>query len=167
MAVDESSSGCGVAIFVGTELIRYCSIIPDKKIKKAEDKLEYICNELKSISKQYKPTVFVAEDVYSRGAKFILSFKYNVFLQGYIYALSGYRKDNLFFLYYPEGWRKILGISGKNRDDKKVKDIAYVNEKYHLKLKDDNIADAICIGDAYIKDMMSLADEAKKYSMEE
>ena len=47
-------------------------------------------------------------------------------------------------------WRSILGIKGKGRDVLKKKAQEYILNKYGIEINSD-IADAICIGIAYIK----------------
>ena len=57
-------------------------------------------------------------------------------------------------IYKPTTWRKILGFNqGKNIKRPKLKKQAkeFVENKYNLKLKED-ICDAICIGEAFIKE---------------
>jgi len=54
---------------------------------------------------------------------------------------------------YPSSWRAAIGIQtgrGIKRTDLKKKDIAFVEEKYSIKVNDD-IADAIGIGLSQIK----------------
>ena len=57
-------------------------------------------------------------------------------------------------IYKPTTWRKILGFNqGKNikRPELKKQAKEFVENKYNLKLKED-ICDAICIGEAFIKE---------------
>ena len=54
---------------------------------------------------------------------------------------------------YPSSWRAVCGIKngrGIKRTSLKEKDIEFVNETYHIETKNDDIADAICIGHAAI-----------------
>ena len=56
---------------------------------------------------------------------------------------------------YPSEWRQRCGIkTGKGimREELKKADIAFVKETYNIDNINDDIADAICIGHAYLKD---------------
>lgn len=55
----------------------------------------------------------------------------------------------------PTHWRKVLGLSNSsklNRKEKKEATITYVKEKYKINEDIDDICDAICIGECYIKE---------------
>jgi Holliday junction resolvasome RuvABC endonuclease subunit len=73
-------------------------------------------------------------------------------LQGVIMALC-FKHDIMLRLYLPSEWRKIVGLKGKKRAEQKLAAIEYVNNKYgfSLKKKDDDIAEAIMINEAFNK----------------
>lgn len=152
MAVDESISSTGVAIFETGELVTTYHI-PTTAKPRTEQRYAEIADSFLEIINKHHPNIFVAEDVYQDNS--ILSFKYNLFLQGLLFGM-GYvtnKKDRFWFAsYYPPEWRKVLGIlnNGK-RKEMKERDIAYVKQKYGVDYQED-VADAICIGLAYIKE---------------
>ena len=151
MAVDESIGSTGVAIFSGDKLIATKRIQTTSDMS-LNDRMNIIESELRKLVKKHKVTVFLAEDVYVN--KSIMSYRYNLFIQGIIFALSKNIKDSIYMLYHPTHWRKILGmdVKGKKRPELKQMDIAYVKDHAGVITDSDDIADAICIGLAYIKE---------------
>lgn len=74
-------------------------------------------------------------------------------LQGAIMDMS-YWHNTAFKIYAPTQWRKVLGFNQGNkvnREALKVQAIDYVSKCYGITAKDD-IAEAICIGLAYLRD---------------
>ena len=153
MAVDESISATGVAIFYGNELKETYEIKTSPK-QDILSRFDHIYDELTAIADRHQVTVFVAEGVYeSHTPKSILSFLYNRFIQGMLFAMHKTKENSLYALYYPSEWRSILGISGNdNRKNSKAADIAYVKDTLGIEVTSDNVADAICIGLAYIRE---------------
>lgn len=151
LSVDESIGSTGVAIFKGDKLIATKRIKTSSNIS-MNDRMAIIETELRELAKKHKVTVFLAEDVYAN--KSITSYRYNLFIQGILFSLSKNVKDSIYTLYYPAHWRKILGmdVKGKKRPELKKMDIAYVKDHAGVITDSDDIADAICIGLAYIKE---------------
>ena len=149
MAVDESIGSTGVAVFKGDKLIA-TKRIKTKSKQSTQERMTIIENELREMAVKYKATVFLAEDVYVN--KSIMSYKYNLFIQGMLFSLSKNVKDGIYCLYHPTHWRKILGMDchGKKRNELKQMDIDYVKDKLGVITDCDDIADAICIGMAYL-----------------
>ena len=73
-------------------------------------------------------------------------------LQGAIFQMC-YEKDLGYVLYAPSTWRRIIGIIGGRlkRDQYKKKAIAFVENSYGITVNDD-CAEAICMGLAYLID---------------
>lgn len=151
MAYDQASGCTGVAVFNDKELIKY-DVIDLKKIKNDKEKrfktmaikiYEYIINE--------KPNIVVFEDVSLQtnvSTLLLLAQIQGVIMNSCIVNNIPYK------LYKPTSWRKILNFSqGRNIVRKQLKQQAvdFVKTKYNIVVKDD-IADAICIGNAYIKE---------------
>lgn len=149
LAVDESIGSTGVAIFKGNKLIA-TKRIKTKSEQLTQERMTIIEKELREMAEKYKATVFLAEDVYVN--KSIMSYKYNLFIQGMLFTLSKNVEDSIYCLYHPTHWRKILGmdVKGKKRPQLKEMDIAYVKNHAGVITDSDDIADAICIGLAYI-----------------
>lgn len=151
LSVDESIGSTGVAIFKGDKLIATKRIETSSDMP-FNDRMNVIETELRELAKKHKATVFLAEDVYAN--KSIMSYRYNLFIQGILFSLSKNVKDSIYTLYHPTHWRKILGmdVKGKKRPELKKMDIAYVKDHAGVITDSDDIADAICIGLAYIKE---------------
>ncbi len=151
LSVDESIGSTGVAIFKGDKLIATKRIETSSDMP-FNDRMNVIETELRGLAKKHKATVFLAEDVYAN--KSIMSYRYNLFIQGILFSLSKNVKDSIYTLYHPTHWRKILGmdVKGKKRPELKKMDIAYVKDHAGVITDSDDIADAICIGLAYIKE---------------
>lgn len=151
LSVDESIGSTGVAIFKGDKLIATKRIETSSDMP-FNDRMNVIETELRELAKKHKATVFLAEDVYAN--KSIMSYRYNLFIQGILFSLSKNVKDSIYTLYHPAHWRKILGmdVKGKKRPELKKMDIAYVKDHAGVITDSDDIADAICIGLAYIKE---------------
>lgn len=151
MAVDESIGSTGVAVFKGDKLIATKKIETGSDMS-FNDRMNVIETQLRELVKKHKVTVFLAEDVYAN--KSIMSYRYNLFIQGMLFSLSKNVKDSIYALYHPTHWRKILGmdVKSKKRPELKVMDIAYVKDHAGVITDSDDIADAICIGLAYIKE---------------
>ena len=93
--------------------------------------------------------IFIAETVVLRNAQ---TQRFLTRLQGVVYAWC-ITNNCKFNVIRPTVWRKLVGIKqGKNikREQLKQESIDYVKTKYNIDVNDD-IADAICIGDAALK----------------
>lgn len=98
----------------------------------------------------YIPNIVYVEETYS--ARNPKTTKILTRLQGVVYAWCMNNGCD-FNTITPSSWRKQLSFKqGKGVKRKKLKEqsIKYVLDKYDLKVNDD-IADAICIGDAVLK----------------
>ena len=59
---------------------------------------------------------------------------------------------NVYYVEYaPSEWRSLVGITARKRDDCKIASIKRIKDVYNLDV-DDNEADAINIGEAYINE---------------
>ena len=153
MAVDESISSTGVAIFSGTEFVTTYRICPEGK-KPALNRMDDIYDSLREIAKRHKVSVFVAEDVYeSKRKRSFLSFRYNLFIQGMLFALSKQKKNSIYALYPASQWRSILEMNATDdREGSKRAAKEYVRRTLGVELECDDEADAVCLGLAYIKE---------------
>lgn len=153
LSVDESISSTGIAVFSGAELIMVTHIRPDKQ-KDVLSRMGEIYKILAALVKQYKITVFIAEDVYeARKGKSFLSFRYNLFIQGMLFSLSKQKKNSIYALYNASQWRGILGMNTSDtRENSKQASKDYVKRTLGIDVACDDEADAICLGLAYIKE---------------
>ncbi len=115
-----------------------------------DSRFEEMSHKLWAILEIYKPNiVYIEETVVLRNAQ---TQRFLTRLQGIIYAWC-MNHGCEFNTIRPTSWRKQLSFSqGKNikRDQLKEQSVKYVFENYGLEVGDD-VADAICIGDAAIK----------------
>lgn len=154
MAVDGSTKASGVAIFNENELVHY-ECITDSSSNKIK-RINHMSIQLQELFKEYKVDKVILEEPLPedvRNNKKV--FKALMYLQAKI-VLDFY--NNLNYQFEDEDfipvntWRSKLGITiGRNgaRATVKQEDINFVKEKYNIEVNDD-IADSICIGYAYL-----------------
>lgn len=150
LALDLSTKSSGQAIYEDQKLSSYGCITAAssnlfKRIEKMTDEVENLINKF-NVTKVVIEEV-ILDDVHNNNHVF----KALMYLQGFI--VNKLDKYNLVpdFLISSEQ-RKKCGIrtgAGIHRDSLKSKDIAFVKSQFDLTVNDD-IADAICIGFAYI-----------------
>lgn len=147
---DQSSKRTGYAIFQDAKLVHY-DLIDYSENNNSSARIELMSKSIASIIKQAKPDKVVFEDVNQRNnVKVLITLSR---LQGMI-MFSCYEANTKFAIYSPTAWRKIIGIkqgSKIKRESLKEQAINFVQENYGLRVNDD-IAESICIGIAYLKD---------------
>ena len=150
LSLDQATT-TGIAVFKNSELIFYDlhKSPRDKKDKKytQEEKIELLLDKIKELIKEYNIDFVVFEDVQSQ--KSPTTYKFLSILMGCI-RQELYRLSIPYEVLPCVSWRSILGIKGKGRDVLKKKAQEYILNKYGIEINSD-IADAICIGIAYIK----------------
>lgn len=163
ISIDQATKKCGYAIFENDIPIKYGILeSTDKDIIK---RIEEIYVQLYKIIKEYDIGYFIFEDTFS--SLNIKVSKTLCWLQGAIMQLA-FVEDCGFLIYAPTSWRKLLGFKNinkknpqpqfkNNREYKKHQAIEYVNNKFNLNLQkeDDDIAEAICIGLAYLAERVT------------
>ena len=152
LALDASTKSTGIAIFQNQELLG-CSVITAsstdliKRIHKMADTIDTIVSEANI-------DVVVMEEVIPDHAKNQNTFKALIWLQAIIIVMLHDKHPRIKIeLTYPGSWRKICGIKtgrGTKREALKEQDIKFANSTYNLNLTSDDIADAVCIGHAYL-----------------
>lgn len=164
MALDQSTTCTGYAIFEGNHLIE--SGLFKESSKDIMVRIEGIYNQILDKANEYNVKSFIFEDTFS--TLNVKVTKTLCWLQGAIMSLA-FTKDYGYVLYYPNSWRKILDFKRKskksnpqpnfknNREYQKYQAIEYAKNNYDVCLTygskgDDDRAEAICIGHAYIKE---------------
>lgn len=158
LSLDVSMSSTGYAVFKNEELIKYGKIQSKKNDFKDEDsRLNYMCNIIENIIKEYKVEKIICEDQFtSINSKTILSLRK---LIGGVMRTADYNNIDVKY-YYPSTWRKILNINKGKSNDKKLAAYNYLLS-HEINVgefkatgvhKNDDIVDAICIGIAFSKD---------------
>ena len=152
LALDASTKATGVAIFKDKELMGYSCITSSstdlyKRIHKMVDNILTIIEQL-NVEK------IIMEEVIPDHSKNTNTFKALMYLQALIHIeIHDKHPQTQIELVYPSSWRSICGIEdgrSSKREQKKQKDIEFANRIYGLALTNDDIADAICIGHAYL-----------------
>ena len=152
LALDCSTKATGCAIFKDKELMAATCITASstdlyKRIHKMVDNILAIVEQL-GIQK------IVMEEVIPDHTKNTNTFKALIYLQALIHIEMHDKFPKVEIeLVYPSSWRSVCGIKngrGIKRDQEKAEDIKFANQTYDLQLTSDDIADAICIGHAYL-----------------
>lgn len=148
LALDMSTKSTGYAIFQDGKLIDYGCLTASNV--NTLDRIKNMAQKIASVITNNKITEIVAEQVApdfgSRVYKPLLYLQCQ--LEYFVHNSNMPIKINYLF---PNTWRKTLGIPVRGgRDALKASDIKFVQDKYHLDITNDDIADAICIGLSYI-----------------
>ena len=151
LAIDPSTKNTGWAVYKDKKLIAYnCINAGSANLFNRIHKME---SELEKIVQEYEVTHIVLEDVTLEDVYNNMKiFKVLTYLQGYILDMLDRNKKDKITFYFPSEWRAKCGIKtgpGIKRDSLKPKDIAFVLNQFGKKVNDD-IADAICIGFAFV-----------------
>ena len=152
LALDASTKATGFAVFNDKQLL-VCNCITAssndlyKRIHKMVDSILIIVEQMK-IEK------LVMEEVIPDHTKNTNTFKALMYLQALIHIeMHDKHPEVQIELVYPSSWRSACGIEdgrGSRREQKKQKDIEFANRTYGLSLTNDDTADAVCIGYAYL-----------------
>lgn len=149
LSIDQSSVKTGYAIYKDNQLIDY-NIIDLSKQKDLEIRFHTMCNELHKLIQDNSPDYVVLEDVALQSNPSTLTTLARI--QGaIIQSLLIYKIP--YSIYKPSSWRKVLCFNqgrGIARKELKKQAIQYVKDKFNIETKEDT-CEAICIGQAYIK----------------
>lgn len=152
LALDCSTKSTGVAIFKDKTLLATTCITSSsndlyKRIHKMVDSIV-------AIIEQVGIEQIVMEEVIPDHSKNTNTFKALMYLQALIHIELHDKFPKLKIeLMYPSSWRSVCGIKngrGIKRDQEKVEDIKFANQTYNLQLTNDDQADAVCIGHAFL-----------------
>jgi len=151
MSLDNATKVCGVAIFAGDKLKYSGTIEANKNERNSMTRTEQIYRQIVAMAAEHKVDYIIFEDSFF--SQNINTLKQLCRLQGCIMALC-YAADIGFYLFMPTEWRSMLwqGV-GKKREEQKKCAVDYVNTNYGMDLtyKEDDEAEAICLGEAFIK----------------
>ena len=145
LALDQSSHTTGWAVFKDGKLHDYGKFTFDDEIVGV--RLKKFRLKIEELIDTYLPDEVVFEDIQEQ--RNILIFKILAQVQGVLMEL-------LTFLGIPYStimavtWKSALGVKGRARAEQKRNAQQYVTNTYGINVVQD-IADAICIGDAYIR----------------
>lgn len=149
LSLDQASIKTAWSFFLDKELKDY-DLINISKIKDKTQRFDKMLSSIINIINKYKPDIVVFEDV---------SLQTNVStlvvlsrIQGCI--ISECIKNNILYcIYKPSTWRKILNFKqgrGIARKELKQQAIDFIRTKFDITNINDDIAESICIGLAFI-----------------
>lgn len=152
VSIDASTKSSGIALFENGQLTVY-----DNFTNSSSDlikRISHMINKLDEFLNKYHADKIILEEVHPEDKLTnIKTHKALMYLQAAIAFLVHERHSYIQIEYlYPSEWRKLCGIKtgrGTYRSSLKEQDIAFVKERFGLNVNDD-IADAICIGYAYL-----------------
>lgn len=155
LALDQSSRITGYAIFINNQLTASGTFtvaddyIPDRLVK--------IRNKVISLIEQYNIDKVLLEDIQMQTqVNNVSTHKILAEVLGVLEELCAERKIS-HELIHSSSWKSGLNIKGRDRATQKRNAQAYVEEKYKLKVSQDE-SDAICIGSHYVKQTKSAWD---------
>ena len=150
LAIDGSTTSTGIAIFDNLKLIYYECITPTGDTL---NRIEKIAHRIKMLYEQYEPNSVIMEQVLPEDVRHNQkTYKALIYLQAAIVLELNKKKQNVEF-YIPSHWRKLCNIKTGpkiKRDQLKQASKDLIKKKYNIEVNDD-ISDAICIGNAYIQ----------------
>ena len=159
LSLDTSSTITGYSVFEDG-VYKVSGVLNWSHCKSVEERLQLMLIDIIQHIQRYDPDIIVIEkDVVGSGkrqntATINTLVKLIGGVWGYITMInSEYPMDepkHFYYEYSPTEWRKLVGIKGKKREEYKTASIQKVKEDYGIEV-DDNEADAINIGLAYIK----------------
>ena len=152
LSLDISTTSTGYGIFKDNKLITYGCIAPTGNVI---TRIEKIANKINDLMLEYNPDIIYAEEPEPAFVKNNIDvYRKLTFAHGAIaIILNHYSKEMK--LCSASHWRKQVGIKtgrGITRAQLKPIDIAKANELFNLNTKNDDIADAVLIGQAYINE---------------
>lgn len=158
LSFDQSSAKTGYAYFENNDLIQYGLIDCSSNKKNKEDNhtgLEAMMKEIGDTITHFHPDIVIMEDTIMQSNAVTL--KKLAKLQGMI-IYKCYIDNIKLEVSFPAHWRKELGMS-QTKDGKKLKRpqlkqlaLNYVKDTFEIDVSED-VADAICIGEAYINEI--------------
>jgi Holliday junction resolvasome RuvABC endonuclease subunit len=164
LSLDTSSTKTGWAIFKNG-IYKESGVLDWSHVKETEDRLLLMYIDIIQHIDKYEPDILVIEkDVVGSGKKQNMStINTLVKLIGGVWAyciqlnidtpMNFQTGEFIIFYkeYTPSEWRNLVGITARKREDCKTASIKRIKDVYNLNV-DDNEADAINIGDAYINE---------------
>lgn len=149
LALDQASHITGWAVFQDEKLLTWNKIEANQE--DLGDRLVYIKQQILKLIEQYQIDEIVMEDIQMQGNVInnVQTFKILAELFGVLYeTFTELNLPNSALL--ASSWKSELGIKGKDRTAQKKNAQAWVQKNHNIKVIQD-IADAVCIGSAYLR----------------
>ena len=152
LALDASTKATGFAVFKDKELL-VCNCITASSTDLYK-RIHKMVDSILTIVEQLKIDQIVMEEVIPDHSKNTNTFRALMYLQALIHIeMHDKHPEVQIEMIYPSSWRSTCGIEdgrASKREQKKQKDIEFANQKYGLSLTNDDTADAVCIGHAFL-----------------
>lgn len=156
LSLDQASVKTGYAIFDNEKII-FQGLIHIKE-KDINLKLNQMIMEVIKVIDKYNPDILLFEDVSMQtNVKTLIVLSR---LQG---SIIGHclNKNIPYIIYKPTTWRSILGFvqgRGIKRSELKQQAYDYIKTKYNINNMSEDTAEAMCIGSAYITELLNIKD---------
>ena len=150
ISMDTSSNSTGIAIFIDGKLSRHF-LIDLKKIKSTDERIEEMIKQIYKLIEAESPDIIVTElTVVTRNAQ---AQRNLTMILGTIYGKC--IENNIWYhSFRPTEWRSLIDTTkkpkGRKREDYKEWSMELVRDFYKLECLNDDISDAILIGQAYV-----------------
>lgn len=144
LALDQASLISGWSVFIDNHLTEYGVI--ETHQENIGERLVTIRTEVLSIIKKYNIDHIALEDIQLQRSvgNNVHTFKVLAQVQGTIIELA--QELNIPYIVIPSvTWKSYLNIKGRNRPEQKRNAQTYIENNFHIKVKQD-ICDSICIG---------------------
>ena len=147
--MDSSTAKTGISVYIDGRYIG-ASLIDTSKIKDTSEKFKQMCVGIITKLNEEHPNIVVIERMHTlRNAD---TFRKLCKIMGIVQGWCIFN-DCEYIEMSPTEWRKEVASKDekvpKKRDELKQWSVNKIKEKYNIEVKDD-VADAICIGEAYI-----------------
>lgn len=150
LSFDTSTKSTGYSLYVSGKLKKYDSI-NFEYIKNTDDRVKEMIVHIYKLIQDIKPQIVVTEmTVVTRNAQ---AQRNLTMILGAIYG-ECIKKDIFYYTYRPTEWRKLVNTDEqkipRKREDLKVWSINMVHHLFGITDINDDISDAILLGQAYI-----------------
>jgi len=170
IAIDSSTKSVAWSYFEGSSLLSYGKFV--LKDKEMSHKLEEVCEGMADLVEELSPDYLIIESpFYGNNVKTVVNL---AMIQGAIIGVAKHKGVREIASVPPIAWQKAIGnepltkeeksvimdkypeksisyLTNKYREVRKERTISYVNDRFLLRLDDDDIADAVGIG-CYVLD---------------
>lgn len=163
LSLDQSTTCTGYSIFDNSELVEYAALKPSKKINDVN--MYSMFMKIVELIEKTNPDKILIEDVYlkmqkqydKKTKKWKTVFNVDTHkilsnLQGMLIAYFLLHQID-FEIIHPSSWQKLIKKKGSVSKDETQ---SFVNNKYSIDVKNDNISDSIAIGTYYLTKALNL-----------
>lgn len=149
LSLDQALKTTGYAVFENETLIE-CGKFTINANATMGERLASFKKEILGLKESYNVDTIIFEQIQLQNGN-AKTFQHLAYVQAMLFYFC-YQHNIKHEVYEASHWRKVLGGGfGRKRAEQKQKAIDVVQQKYQIEV-DSDIADAICIGCAYLKE---------------